>query len=332
MAVKNHCFEKRCIYCNKKSNRYMLIDGRPVCSDECAAKLIELREKAPYAGMHLATARGAYVHHGIGDLEGNIIHYSGVRKNRETGVICKTSLRQFCAKQGFKVIKHPKRKFSILSAVSRAESRIDEKVYDLPANNCEHFVFWSIEGKHMSTQVEYVVKVIAALCFIIVLAASLEFFALSGTRGLASSSWLGKVTHGSGLISLLFLMGVCGAMIIAIGLHISVFRVSPGMPSKDAKYKRIGKYSAYFSAVVYAGIGMLLLELRAQQTYNFGSELMDYQYLVRYVVLTLFYGTALPAVMTAITGYGIYKLCWYYNRYKELKVFDSEDNVSGREE
>ena len=145
----------------------------------------------------------------------------------------------------------------------------------------------------MSTQVEYVVKVVAALCLISVLAASLEFFALSGYKGLASGSWLGKVTHGSGLISLLFLMGVCGAMIIAIGLHISVFRASPGTPSQDANHKRIGKYSAYISAVVYAGIRMVLLELRALQTYNFASELMDFQYLVRYVVLTLFYGTNL---------------------------------------
>jgi len=73
MAVEKHHFAKRCIYCNKKSNNYTLVDGRPVCSDECAAKLTELKEKAPYAGMHLATNRGAYVHHGIGDLEGNVI-------------------------------------------------------------------------------------------------------------------------------------------------------------------------------------------------------------------------------------------------------------------
>ncbi len=44
--------------------------------------------------------------------------------------------------------------YSPEETVARAESRIGEKNYNLPVNNCEHFALWCKTGVHESTQVE----------------------------------------------------------------------------------------------------------------------------------------------------------------------------------
>ena len=98
---------------------------------------------------HLEVTRhqGLYKHHGVDLGDGTVAHYLEGRE------IIRSSIKDFCKGQSFKIIIHEDASPSGLT-LRRAMSRIGEKSYNLLFNNCEHFANWCKTGRHRSNQME----------------------------------------------------------------------------------------------------------------------------------------------------------------------------------
>jgi len=84
-----------------------------------------------------------YEHHGIDCGDGTIIHYS----KTPDAAIRRTSTDTF-ARGGAVYVKSQPTAFIPNIVVERAESRLDERQYDLFFNNCEHFANWCKTGRN----------------------------------------------------------------------------------------------------------------------------------------------------------------------------------------
>ncbi|MES2106965.1 MAG: lecithin retinol acyltransferase family protein [Pseudomonadota bacterium] len=107
-------------------------------------------------GDHLCSLRTFYTHHGIYLGHNEVIHYASFASEMSKGSIEITSLSDFCQGQDTRVIKHPNRRWNVEETTLRAYKRLGEDWYNLLVNNCEHFVYWCIEGTQRSPQVEKV--------------------------------------------------------------------------------------------------------------------------------------------------------------------------------
>ncbi|MEL6601689.1 MAG: lecithin retinol acyltransferase family protein [Cyanobacteria bacterium J06614_10] len=83
-----------------------------------------------------------YEHHGIDCGDGTVIHYSKLGEAE----IKKTTVETF-ARGGSVYVKAQPTAFISENVVSRAESRLGERQYDLFFNNCEHFANWCKTGR-----------------------------------------------------------------------------------------------------------------------------------------------------------------------------------------
>lgn len=103
-------------------------------------------------GDHIYVHYPSFTHHGIDCGDGTVIHYS--RKGCE-GIICRISMADFAAGRQVFVEKYygPLKPDTV---IRRAESRLNEKKYNLVFNNCEHFATSCKTGKHYSEQVDHV--------------------------------------------------------------------------------------------------------------------------------------------------------------------------------
>ncbi|MDQ2098331.1 MAG: lecithin retinol acyltransferase family protein [Tychonema bourrellyi B0820] len=99
-------------------------------------------------GDHIYTQHLPHTHHGIDCGDDSVIHYG----KRQGEKICRISKNDFAS--GNKIhVKEYGKCYSDDEVVRRAESRLDEKGYDLFSNNCEHFAYWCKTGKDKSEQV-----------------------------------------------------------------------------------------------------------------------------------------------------------------------------------
>ena len=116
-------------------------------------------------GDHLVSPRIAYSRHGLYIGGRRVIHYAGLNDilDLEHVRIEEVSLAEFTRGRICSVRKHPQRRYTPQQSISRARSRLDENLYSLITNNCEHFVNWCIDGKHRSKQVETGIQIIKAV-------------------------------------------------------------------------------------------------------------------------------------------------------------------------
>jgi len=108
-------------------------------------------------GDHLVTDRTMYDHHGIYIGDSKVVHYSGLANGLSKGDIQITSLKNFAAGKGIKILK-TKTSFTEYEIAERAIRRVGEDDYNLVFNNCEHFANWCRTGKSSSAQVQKVVS------------------------------------------------------------------------------------------------------------------------------------------------------------------------------
>ncbi|MDM8541994.1 lecithin retinol acyltransferase family protein [Desulfococcaceae bacterium HSG9] len=116
-------------------------------------------------GSHIFVWKTGYTHHGIYDGNGNVIQYDGFSNDINKGPINITSLDEFAGESDIYI-----RKYSIVDIkysgdeiVQRSLSRVGESMYDLQANNCEHFCTWAITDKHESGQVKFTEEMIESI-------------------------------------------------------------------------------------------------------------------------------------------------------------------------
>ncbi len=91
---------------------------------------------------------GVYEHHGIDCGDGSVIHY----RKLETAEVQRTTWETFTQGNPIFLRQYP-HSFVADVVVSRAESRLGERKYNLLFNNCEHFAAWCKIGINQSNQI-----------------------------------------------------------------------------------------------------------------------------------------------------------------------------------
>ncbi|GFE69760.1 lecithin retinol acyltransferase family protein [Chroococcus sp. FPU101] len=112
-----------------------------------------------YVYREFMNLKGVYQHHGIDCGDGTVIHY---RKPSE--IVERTTFETFSRGNSVYVVEY-KNGFCFIPdiVVSRAESRLSERKYNLLFNNCEHFATWCKTGISESVQIKDFIPVIAHL-------------------------------------------------------------------------------------------------------------------------------------------------------------------------
>ncbi len=105
-------------------------------------------------GDHLVTPRTGYTHHGLYLGHNDVIHYSGLTSDMSSGPIEITTLDNFSQGKGVIIENHLIRVYNHQESIERSFSRLGENEYNVLHNNCEHFVYWCINGFQYSSQVE----------------------------------------------------------------------------------------------------------------------------------------------------------------------------------
>jgi len=124
--------------------------------------------RTPSKGDVIWVFRFPYFHCGIYEGANSVIHFAqqeNDNKSKENAFIHRTSLEKFADGCPVFIFEFPSEECSSPDeVVSRVCSRLNEKGYNLPFNNCDHFATWCKTGKHRSIQVDLAKEVIIALC------------------------------------------------------------------------------------------------------------------------------------------------------------------------
>lgn len=103
-------------------------------------------------GEHIRVKRIGYYHHGIDIGDGRVIHFTGEPGSKADASIKEASITDFLSGGNIEIVEYGKSNTAD-EVISRAKSRLNETGYNLVFNNCEHFAFWCMTGKHQSEQV-----------------------------------------------------------------------------------------------------------------------------------------------------------------------------------
>lgn len=207
-----------------------------------------------YQGQHLWVWRTGYTHHGLGDGEGGVIHYSGLADGLASGPVCRVTLEEFARGREIHVREHSDRRFSCKDAVQRAADRLGENGYSVPGNNCEHFVEWCITGNHRSRQVDRVAGGAGVVFTARAASGAATLVASEGTVvGLSASgvmSGLGSVggVVGGGVVAGLGVLGASGGVGMAMVLNNTILADGDDLPPEEREARSIGRMATYAGA------------------------------------------------------------------------------------
>lgn len=105
-------------------------------------------------GAHVATPRGAYVHHGIYVGDSQVVHYGGLARGLRRGPVEMVTVDEFTHGRALWLIAETSPHFTGSEVASRAMSRVGEDRYHVLTNNCEHFCEWCVRAESRSQQVD----------------------------------------------------------------------------------------------------------------------------------------------------------------------------------
>jgi len=307
---KHNLRSHQCENCLKKSKQAPDYDGRHFCCEECRIEYRKLKIEVPFVGEHLISPRNGYVHHGIGDEQGGVLHYSGFSEGSNSAPVIRGSFHDFS--QGHKIVvqPHKNRKYSLLESVKRAEQRLGESNYDLPSNNCEHFVNWCIDDKVKSKQVEKVATYTTLIIVFITVIVVFNLFAVTGVAAASSSMLFPRLTqlHGTPLILIFSGLGIIGGQALVAALSFSILRDYIWLSSEERRSRRIARRSAFLTVFVTASVGFVYIYILAQNLLVGDLlEKLDPSVVPRLVNISLFMATALPAIIAISVGLLVHK-------------------------
>ncbi len=300
----------QCENCLKKTKRAPDYDGRHFCCEDCRIAYRELKIKTPFVGEHLISPRGGYAHHGIGDNQGGVLHYAGFSEASTGAPVVRGSFQEFS--QGNKVFVQPHkiRKYNLLDSVKRGEQRLGEANYDLPSNNCEHFVNWCIDGKVKSKQVERVATYITTIIVLTVAVIVFELFAVTGTAAVGAGI-LPKFPElrGTLLIIMFSGLGLIGGLALVGALNYSILKDYVWLSSEERRSRRVARRSAFAAVFITALIGFAYAYILAQKILVGGLlEKLDPEIVPKLVNISLFLATGLPAIVSICVGMLAHKI------------------------
>lgn len=275
-------------------------------------------------GQHLVVSRGAYTHHGIGDADGGVIHYSGLADGLQSGPICRVSLSDFAAGRDFNVLLYPDRRYSLSEAIRRAESRLGENGYSIWGNNCEHFVLWCITGNHNSKQVNRATTVVTAVLTHGARRGAIAVISSQGAVAGASASGImsglattGGVVGGGAVAGVGILGGVGGAGMASV-LNNTVFKDDPNVPEDERSARSVARKATYAGAAAATAGGVAAISAAGTTA---GLSAAGITSGLAAIGGTVGGGmaagaaivSAAPVAAAAAVGYGVYKVFKWFN-------------------
>ena len=309
---QKHSFASyQCENCLKKSKRAPDYDGRHFCCEDCRIEYRKLKIRTPFVGEHLVSPRGSYVHHGIGDDQGGVLHYAGFSEAPAGAPVVRGSFHEFS--QGYKIFvqPHKNRKYSLLNSVKRAEKRLGEANYDLPSNNCEHFVNWCIDGRVKSKQVEKVATYTTGIIVFSVAIIVFNLFAVTGAAAAGSSMLFPRLAHlhGTPLIVIFSSLGIIGGLALVTALNFTILRDYVWLSSEERRSRRVARRSAIATVFITAVVGFIYTYILAQKLLVGNLlEKLDPGVVPKLVNISLFLATSLPAIVAICVGLLVHKI------------------------
>jgi hypothetical protein len=300
-----------CEFCLKKSKQAPDYDGRHFCSKDCRIKYRKLKIKTPFVGEHLVSPRNGFIHHGLGDEKGGVLHYAGLSEAAASGPVIRSDFDKFRHGHKIIVVPHKHRKYGLLESVERAKQRIGEENYDMPTNNCEHFVSWCINGKVKSKQVEKVALYSTVISVFLIAILVFNVFAATGAAAVGTNHFFPRLSqiHGTSLAFVFCLIGIIGGIGLTIALNFSILRNFVWLSTEEKRSRRIARASAFFTVLITAFIGFVYISMLSERVLRSGGliEKMETETLIRLVNISFLLATGLPAIMAVIVGLSVHK-------------------------
>jgi hypothetical protein len=211
-------------------------------------------------GDHLQASREWGHHHdGIDIGHGLVVHLAADNGGSKSSATVRIERLEVFAGGGVVTVKPYAQGVDPETTVARALSRVGDGGYDLVANNCEHFAFWCVTGRHESQQVTMVGSTVGV--------AGTTATAMVFGGDLIASAGIVAGMSGSGIMSGLAATGgfVGGGAVAGLG----VLGAAPGLASvaivhnalKDdqdlPQDERDARAAGRTGAVVGAGAGLV---------------------------------------------------------------------------
>ena len=213
-------------------------------------------------GEHIWVTRLlGYTHHGIDCGDDTVIHFTGEPGKKSDAAVARTSMSDF-ALDSIVHVREYSQKDDPLVVVSRAESKLGSREYNLVTNNCEHFATWCCTGKTASQQV----RVVSSLTTSGAAAAT----SLGATAGVVSAVGSVAGVSGAGVMSGLATAGslvgggaAVGPLVLALGpAALSIGAVQVGLRGDETLTKaennarRDGRVASVAGAAAASAGGM----------------------------------------------------------------------------
>lgn len=212
---------------------------------------------------HLVSSRGIYTHHGLYVGKSRVIHYSGFCDGLCSGPVAEVSFEEFCSGQKCWRLYHQDAKYVPSEVITRARSRMSEQDYSLSSNNCEHFVNWCITGRHDSTQVDKVVKLVtptfgaaAARGGIGVVSAVGLAEGLSGAGIMSGLAYTGSLV-GGGAVAGLAILGAAPGLITAAVMNNTILADNPALEKPEREARLAGRVASVVGSVAGTAGGVM---------------------------------------------------------------------------
>lgn len=211
-------------------------------------------------GDHIRVRRKLYAHDGIVVGDGQVVHFTGIARDKASGRIQLDSLAEFLAgADRVEVIEYARGSCHAPDDVVRlAWSRVGEGEYHLLIWNCQHFARWCKTGHENSDQVERVVTVAVGASI-----ARLASSAMVGAVAVAAieGTWGGAATM-SGLAALggsatggLLAVAAAPAAAATVAAH-RLLRDDECLPQAERTARRAGRQASTAGAL--GGVGLSL--------------------------------------------------------------------------
>jgi hypothetical protein len=269
-------------------------------------------------GDHIFVKRFGYTHHGIDCGNGTVIHYTGEVGQKSEAAIRRTPLEAFL-KNGEVHVRPYGACDDADAVVERAESRVGEDKYHLVFNNCEHFATWCKTGSARSEQVKDVTSTAggaagggaAVAVGIGVVSAAGEAAGLSGAGIMSGLAATGGVV-GSGAVAGIGVLGAAPAVISA-GAMCYVLRDDPVLHEAEREARRAGRWATVGGAAAGSAGAIGAVTLSGAVAGLSGAGITSGLAAVGSavgggMVAGVAVTAALPAVLAAGAGYGVYRI------------------------
>ncbi len=278
--------------------------------------------------------RLGYTHHGIDCGDETVIHYTGELGQKSDATVRRMAILDFAL--GAEVqIRQYGHCDDIETTISRAESRLDEKSYNLFFNNCEHLATWCKIGRYQSEQVNDAASTAggtagagaAIAAGLGVVSATGAAAGLSGPGIMSGLAAVGGVV-GGGAVAGIAIVGAAPAIVTGWAMMLAL-RDDPILHEKEREARRAGRYAtvggaatgtgAAIGAVAMSGsVGGLSAAAITSGLAAVGATVGGG--MTAGVVVT----AAAPAVGAVAIGYGAYRLWKWIRSGSEQEYDDSQ--------